>query len=52
MQWLRRKRRRDRETPVWQVMETVLSPYLRGGGARSINFQARPIAKQGGNIRL
>ncbi len=24
-----------------QVMETVLSPYLRGGGARSINFQAR-----------
>ena len=23
------------------VMDRVLSPYLRGGGARSINFQVR-----------
>ena len=25
-----------------QVMDKVLSPYLRGGGARSMNFQVGP----------
>lgn len=30
------------------VMDTVLSPYLRGGGAKALNFQARPAAVPAG----